>query len=1144
MNSKEIESVFNCYIPEDKGFCINISGKITDSSTNDGKKIGIVNDNPRLHRRPLYPPTDKSMIWDGADLERLGPFGFRPLVVAYNGPRFMFDFHIAGGILGHLLIGVIVDGKTGKWLHEWSDIRLSYTEGRMDYIISDPQFPGMEVFLSAAALCGAAGLIVKACVKGAKGNIALIWAYGGASAIYDNHVLDDEEYRFKPEHCKKDFISILKNSFELNRAFDATDTYISAYKAVAGCIPGWKARVAGGCSGECILGFGEPDFLLESPEKLVNHTDFNNEMAPDGKMNCVVVSKVEINREKNNCFIAVGMGGNIRKVIADPEGAWTAARDRNKQIAGRVVVKTPDEYLDSAVSMAAFITDAIWGDETFMHGAWSWRSGYLGWRGWYGPTCYGWLDRVKKAIGNHIRLCRNLDGDDRGALGHNLESGEGLYFNMNEVFIDQIRQYLDYSNDVGSFEEIFDVVEGIVDWENRRLRPSSLPLYENSLNTWISDSHWNIRGICTQVSAYMYRAYSLLAELAKRIGKDHTSYEKAAADIKAAMNDVLWLKRKGIYAEYIDMTGYCQIHQEPELATIYHPVEFETADEFKTSQMLYWADQNLRKEHTPGEGLLYWSSNWFPNKGRTSTHSTYILAYGEELNFALTNLTAGRPDKAYSIIRGCLCGFFNGPAPGGLACQMKEDGRQLYNEDFADANSMFGRTVVEGLFGIVPRKLDNKIRLTPMFPWDWKEASIKTPQLCYSFKRENGGIVISWESPEEIILDLRMPVMADKILGVKAEGKEKQYLVEPGIGFSWVKCVFDRSCSGEITISYIPRSCVIYDKLKVKQFETFSLELLHSDNAILYDPQGVLDNTAIGNGKLKGTAAGEPGAALVFIRHGSPECPYWVQVEFEISSVKEPDIKNMWVSPSIKERNLRRWSLVDIGDKYNASSPEEVIKRVAECAIPPEKPASTVGFKYWKAHLIDMCLKWENPPIAEAWREKTGQDGVAWTSEGIPIKTSKTGPNLAVVTLAGGYPEGLEFPVNERGQILYLMVTGMTFPNQSHVINLRVRLHYEDGDIQTHDLYNPDDIGDCWGTVLGRFHDTRNNGFENIGGRFGPPGSNEAGNLLKPVSVDTEAHLLSISMRENVILKRVEVEAVANDAFYAVMGISVYRAEL
>src|SRR3989304_4283666 len=72
-------------------------------------------DDPRRHRRPLYPPADRTMVWTSEELARLSRLTFRPLVLAYNAPRFAFDFHHAGGLLGHLKVGVVLDGRA-KWL--------------------------------------------------------------------------------------------------------------------------------------------------------------------------------------------------------------------------------------------------------------------------------------------------------------------------------------------------------------------------------------------------------------------------------------------------------------------------------------------------------------------------------------------------------------------------------------------------------------------------------------------------------------------------------------------------------------------------------------------------------------------------------------------------------------------------------------------------------------------------------------------------------------------------------------------------------------------------------------------------------------------------------------------------------------------
>jgi len=94
---------------------------------------------------------------------------------------------------------------------------------------------------------------------------------------------------------------------------------------------------------------------------------------------------------------------------------------------------------------------------------------------------------------------------------------------------------------------------------------------------------------------------------------------------------------------------------------------------------------------------------------------------------------------------------------------------------------------------------------------------------------------------------------------------------------------------------------------------------------------------------------------------------------------------------------------------------------------------------------------------------------------------------------------------------------------QSHVTNLRVTLEYADGATQPVDLVNPFTIGDCWSCC--HYHDTAANGFENIGGRFGPAGLSEAGDLTKPIHVDCEAHLVPFDLKQGTELKSIRCKS-------------------
>ena len=1026
----------------------------------------------RLHRRPLFPPADKAQVWTEAEQSKLVRCGFRPLVVAYLEPRFLFDFHSAGGLLGHLYVG-LVQGEQGKWLHQWETLDVSYVEGRMEYVATDPAFPGTMVRITATPLADSAGLIVKVKIEGAPEDARLVWAHGGASAFFTNYAMTAPEFAFAPEQCRKDRVQWKYNAFVLRRAFDESDVIMKEVFGAGRYLPDWEARVEGGSSWTGKAGYGAPASFAVSPQALRGNTRLLDDAGPEVQPACVAVQEIPLTATNNKGYIAVGMGGNIAEAIRQPAAAYEAALARNASIAGRVAVQTPDLYLNAAVPMMAFATEGTWGDLAILHGGWSWRFAYLGWRGWYGSTCYGWTDRVKKSIQKHTTLGLIKQGDDAGALGALLEYEPGVFYNMNEVFLDQTRQYFDYTGDLDLMRDIFPVLRGIVAWEDRRLQPSQAGLYENSLNTWISDSHWYVGGQCTQASAYMLGAYTFLARLAEKLGEDPAPFLAQADRIREAVQRVLWMPDKGVFAEYLDTRGEKLLHPEPELPTLYHSAEFGAATPVQIRQMLDWADANLRQEATPGGGKLFWSSNWYPNRGRSYTHSTYEMAYGENLNFALTHYLAGRGDEAYRILRATLCGIFNGPTPGGLSCHSLVDGKQRANDEFSDASSMWGRAVMEGLFGIVPDRPAGVVRVTPQFPEDWPAASIKTPHFSYHWARQNERIALDWESPVETAVNFRLPAQGRRVESCWINGKETKEFQQPGAGPSdWFSLMTAPAREGQIAVQF----------------------------------------------------TGGPAPAS----------------QVPASAPKTQSSLPVWSPPGAGDKDLNLWTLVDMGKAYNAAL-TEVLARVVREAQPPAPSASTVGFGYWKDHLLTYHGS-RNEAISDAaWRAKVGDDGVAWTADGIPFHSAKEGANIAVVTRAGGFPEAIEIPVNVLGKTLYLMISGMTWPAQSHVPNLRITLGYADGTSVSRDLVNPFDIGDCWSTWCGRFHDTPANGFENLGGRTGSAGSIEVTDRTQPVALDTEAHLVAFPLKPESTLASIKAEAIANEVIFGVMGASIAK---
>src|SRR5512136_2115721 len=112
---------------------------------------------------------------------------------------------------------------------------------------------------------------------------------------------------------------------------------------------------------------------------------------------------------------------------------------------------------------------------------------------------------------------------------------------MQEVFIDQILWYLQWTGDLEFAKEMWPVLVDHLAWEKRCFDPDDDGLYENYANTLISDAHHYSGSPCTQASAYDYRALRLAAKLARLLGNDPEPFQREADKTLAAMNRVLWM---------------------------------------------------------------------------------------------------------------------------------------------------------------------------------------------------------------------------------------------------------------------------------------------------------------------------------------------------------------------------------------------------------------------------------------------------------------------------------------------------------------------------------------------------------------------------------------------------------------------------
>ncbi len=798
-----------------------------------------IRNGPAYFNRPLFGTHEPSMLLSG------------------DRPAFTYFDPTSAGKIGALYVGLMTE-RGGQWLDHWSEIDSFYEPGLTRHVVADPSITTGTLEVTAVPLSASEGFIVGLrWLKEPQEKVRLIWAFGAASGYTANYSFLVDRLKLSPEDAAGNIIHIWDHRFSLKSSSSKSRNLWGACD-----LPGHLklASAAAVIKGPFEALRAEPS---EAPV-VVFEGDW-----PDASVavHCLfTMSGVEV----------------LGEISAHPVQTFEESLRFYRALAGRAQVTTPDPYFNLAFKSMVIANDALWQPPSFVHGGMSWMQHYLGWRCWYGSEALGWHDRVLSAITAFAAL-QIQSGDSRGAIPSMLEYPTSVYYNMDEVYLDHIYYHYLWTSDRSFLASMLPVIEGILSWEKRRLDPDDNALYENCLNTWISDSHWYSGGDCTQASAYMYRGYQLAAEAAEAAGNDPEPFRRQAERIRVAMNRKLWLASEGHYAEFIDRLGLGRIHTEPELPTIYLPIDLRITDPFQAYQMLRFTETNLRNERSmPHGGRLVWSSNWAPNYDGHYTHSTYDLVAAENLNLAIAYYRVGQFDKAYELVKGVYASMYQGGIPGGLSCHVYSNGQQRGSEEFADAISMFARTAIEGVFGILPEMQHGIVQISPGFPAAWNDASISTPDLSYQFHKTESEITIEATTARPSRIRFVVPIIQATLVGASLDGKATEASLEPGIGETLAVVTGPPATRTRLVLDLAPRG----SPLSFKSIAAVGERHLICSQGVsvqeVKDPQAILQHPELTGQSLSGVVQAKVGPHTLFVRVGKADQSEWVPIDLEV----------------------------------------------------------------------------------------------------------------------------------------------------------------------------------------------------------------------------------------------------------------------
>ena len=442
---------------------------------------------------------------------------------------------------------------------------------------------------------------------------------------------------------------------------------------------------------------------------------------------------------------------------------FDAAEQWRNLLASSVCFHTPDAYINPIGGALVMAADGAWDGKVWQHGAVGWRMPLPGWRAAYMGDFLGMPDRQRthfdayaKSQVTDVPVTEPHLMDEKNNLARGTykwgtpmystgyicrnpeKNNQFHHYDMNLVYIDELLWHFQFDADTTYMRKMWPVIKSHLAWEKQAWDPDNDGLYDAYCCIWASDALQYNSGAVTHSSAYNYRANLLAARIAGIIGENPQPYQEEADRILKAMNERLWLKDAGHWAEYQDFMGLKRVHRDAALWSIYTPIDCGAG----TPEQNYRATRYIDR-HIPHIPYIYnkveyqtlSTSDWAPYEWSINN-----VAMAEVMHTVLAYYQAGRTEEAYQLLKANILDFMylgSSPANFGQLSKMDVATGEGYR-DFADVTGISSRALIQGLYGITPNALEGECILRPGFPAAWDSASVHTPYLDYSFKRVNG----------------------------------------------------------------------------------------------------------------------------------------------------------------------------------------------------------------------------------------------------------------------------------------------------------------------------------------------------------------------------------------------------------------------
>lgn len=953
--------------------------------TPDGEDFLIVNGNKKFNRA-LYG----------------GHTAFR--VETGDVPEFALYLPRLGGTLSFY---ITVNGKK-KSLNDAQTIECRYRAGSRLYTITDSLLGKGKLEITVLALYDFDAAVWKITGSRLPAGTQLEWRFGGASDKRfsregDMGVDPPDCFDFKPDNCVGNIYTITDNTFQLRF--------------------GQKSK-----TGERVLVGRFP----ESAELTVDELP-------------ALYGTLTLKNSTAN-YILLGLEGTPENEPLNH--LFEQAEKSRTELAGRIQFKTPDTYINLLGGALSVAADAVWDGKVWLHGAIGWRMPLCGWRAAYTGDLLGWHDRARSHFNNYaasqvtevepvlehpqqdsaLNLARSLKQwgtpmYSNGYICRNPNRNDQMHhYDMNLCYIDELLWHLNWTGDWVYAREIWPLLTRHLAWEKRNFDPDNDGLYDAYCCIWASDALYYNAGAVTHSSAYNYRANKIAAMIGRHLGysTEAEQYQKEADKILKAMNERLWLEDNGVWAEYQDYMGLKRKHESPAVWTVYHAIDAGVATPEQAYSATCFIDSMIPHIPVRAQGLNALSDSLGYNEYQTISTSTWQpyswsinnVAFSEVMSTALAYWQAGRNEEAYHLFKSSvLDGMYLGGSPGNFGQISTYDvARSECYRDFSDVVGTASRALIQGLYGVLPDRLNKRLVIRPGFPKTWNYAELKTPDINYTY------IKTSYSDFINVILSPSFNT--DTVVWqIRASHEYVSAVTSDADEFIDWRLIPDCVGTPMIEVTTVSRGSL-----------SLNVEIEWGGNEL--------------EEQLIDVAAASDVPLFYECKQGEME---WLQAVHP--SLKQTLYKGTVVPQLFKEVDSEHLDMVDMKPCFNDSITNLFKPRY----FSPRPPYTTLQIP------LQGIGEWCHPKATFAVEDDALRAGEQLqTSLGVSFKTAVTGNNILFTSLWDNFPNEATVPLSGQASHAYLLMAGSTNAMQCHIPNGVVRIYYEDGTCDSLLLINPE----------------------------------------------------------------------------------------